>query len=257
MGNIHPTAIIEDGAQIAEDAKIGAYCHISSQTVIGSKTELKPHVVIDGKTEIGTGCTIYPYASIGARTQDLKFKGGNPGVQIGNNTVIREFVSIHAATNDGDYTIIGDNCLLMAYCHVAHCCKLGNGIIMANAAQLSGHVVIEDMATIEGMVGVVQFVRIGKMCFIGAFSKVAKDVPPFMIGHGDPMEIRGVNRIGMERRGVNEKARRIMREAYRILYRQELSVSQALEKIEKELEPIPEIQHLVSFCRNSERGIVR
>lgn len=257
MSKIHPTAIIEDGARIAEDAKIGAYCHISSLTVIGSGTELKPHVVVDGKTEIGSGCTVYPFASIGARSQDLKFSGGDPGVKIGNNTVVREFVSINAATTDGEYTVVGDHCLLMAYCHVAHCCQLGNGVIMANAAQLSGHVVIEDMATIEGMVGVVQFAKIGKMSFIGAFSKVAKDVPPFMIGHGDPISIRGVNRIGMERRGIGEEARKAIREAYKILYRQELSTTQALEKIEQEIEMLPEVQHLVDFCCSSEKGIVR
>ena len=257
MAQIHATAIVADGAQIAGDAVIGPYCTVSEMAVIGSGTELVSHVVVAGKTTIGSGCTISPFAVIGGKTQDLKFTGGHPGVKIGDNNTIREYVTINAATNDGDFTVVGSHCLLMAYAHIAHCCHVGDHVIIANACQIAGHVTIEDMAIIEGAVGVVQFLRIGRMAFVGAMSKITKDLPPFMIGLGDPLEVRGFNKIGMERRGVDEAGRKAVKEAYRILYRQKMPVAEALEKIEAQLDPTPEIQHLLTFCRASEKGIVR
>jgi len=257
MANIHETAIIGEGAQIADDVLIGPYCTVSSQTKIDHGTELISHVVVAGNAAIGSGCKISPFAVIGGQTQDLKFKGGMPGVKIGDNTVIREYVTVNAATNDGDFTTVGDNCLLMAYAHVAHCCHIGNHVIIANACQIAGHVTIEDMATIEGLVGIVQFLRVGKLAFVGAMSKITKDLPPFMIGHGDPIEVRTFNRVGLERRGVNEAGRKAIKEAYRILYRGELTTVEALDKIEAELEHTAEIKHLLEFCRASEKGIVR
>lgn len=257
MPNIHPTAIVADGARIDADAVIGPYCSISSQAVIGSGCELKSHVVIEGNTTLGKNNRVSSFAVLGGRTQDLKFKGGDPGVRIGDNNTIREYVTINAATNDGDYTIVEDNCLIMAYAHIAHCCHIGNHVIIANACQIAGHVTIEDMATIEGLVGIVQFLRVGTMAFIGGMSKISKDMPPYMIGHGDPLEVRGFNKIGMERRGVNEAGRKAIKEAYRILYRQGVPVSQALDKIEEEVEQTPEILHLLEFCRSSEKGITR
>jgi UDP-N-acetylglucosamine acyltransferase len=257
MTKIHETAIIGKGAQIAADAVIGPYCTVSGMAVIGSGTELISHVVVAGNTVIGPGCKVSPFAVVGGQTQDLKFKGGHPGVKIGNNTVIREYVTVNAATNEGDYTTVGDNCLIMAYTHIAHCCHIGNHVIIANACQIAGHVVIEDMATIEGLVGIVQFLRVGTMAFVGGVSKISKDLPPYMIAHGDPLEVRGFNKIGMERRGVSEAGRKAIKEAYRILYRQDMPVVQALEKIEAELEQTPEIQHLLEFCRASEKGITR
>lgn len=257
MAQIHPTAIIADGARIADDAIIGPYCTVSEMVEIGSGTELISHVVVSGNTQIGAGCRISPFAVVGGQTQDLKFKGGHPGVKIGNNTVIREYVTVNAATNDGDFTTVGDNCLLMAYSHVAHCCHIGNQVIIANSCQIAGHVVIEDLATIEGMVGIVQFLRVGTMAFVGGMSKVAKDMPPYMIAHGDPLEVRGFNRIGMERRGVDEAGRKSIKEAYRILYRQKQPISEALDKIEAEVEQTAEVQRLVEFFRSSEKGVTR
>lgn len=257
MTMIHETAIIGEGAQIAADVRIGPYCVIDAQAVIGSGTELMSHVVIAGHTTIGSGCKISPFAVLGGQTQDLKFKGGTPGVTIGNNTVIREYVTVNAATNDGEFTTVGDNCLIMAYTHIAHCCHIGNRVIMANACQIAGHVVVEDGVIIEGLVGIVQFLRVGTMAFVGAMSKITKDLPPYMIGLGDPIEVRSFNRIGMERQGVDETGRKSIKEAYRILYRQGLSAGQAFEKIETELTPTPEVQHLLTFCRASEKGIVR
>jgi UDP-N-acetylglucosamine acyltransferase len=257
MAQIHETAIVADGAQIADDVIIGPYCTVSGMAVIGSGTELVSHIVVAGNTTIGSGCKVSPFAVVGGQTQDLKFKGGHPGVKIGNNTVIREYVTVNSATNDGEFTTVGDNCLIMAYAHIAHCCQIGNHVIIANACQIAGHVVIEDMATIEGLVGIVQFLRVGTLTFVGAMSKITKDLPPYMIGHGDPIEVRGFNKIGMERRGIDEAGRKAIKEAYRILYRQTMPVAEALEKIETELEQTPEIQHLLEFCRASEKGITR
>jgi UDP-N-acetylglucosamine acyltransferase len=257
MAEIHPTAIVADGARIAEGAVIGPYCTISPQAVIGSGTELVSHVVVEGHTIIGENNRVSPFAVLGGRTQDLKFKGGMPGVKIGDNNTIREYVTINAATNDGDFTTLGSNCLVMAYAHIAHCCHIGSQVIIANACQIAGHVTIEDMATIEGLVGIVQFLRVGTMAFVGAMSKITKDLPPYMIGHGDPLEVRGFNKVGLERRGVSEAGRKALKEAYRILYRQDAPVSQALDKIEAEVEQTPEIRHLLAFCRASEKGITR
>lgn len=257
MPNIHPTALVAEGAQIAADAIIGPYCTVSGMAVIGSGTELISHVVIEGNTTLGSGNRVSPFAVLGGRTQDLKFKGGFPGVRIGDNNTIREYVTINAATNEGDFTTVGNNCLIMAYTHVAHCCHIGNQVIIANACQIAGHVTIEDMATIEGLVGIVQFLRVGTMAFVGGVSKISKDLPPYMIAHGDPLEVRGFNKIGMERRGVSEAGRRAIKEAYRILYRQDAPVAQALDRIEAELEQTPEITHLLEFCRASEKGITR
>ena len=208
MAKIHPTAIVESGAQLADDVIIGPYCTVSAEAVIGRGTELISHVVIAGNTTLGEENRVSPFAVLGGQTQDLKFKGGSPGVKIGNKNTIREYVTVNAATNDGDYTVVGDQCLLMAYSHIAHCCHVGNQVIIANGVQIAGHVTIEDQATIEGMVGIVQFLRVGRMAFIGGLSKVSKDVPPFMIAHGDPIEVRGFNRVGMERRGCSDVARR-------------------------------------------------
>ena len=257
MAQIHETAIIADGAQIADDAIIGPYCTISGLAVIGSGTELISHVVISGNTTLGSNCKVSSFAVLGGQTQDLKFKGGFPGVIIGNNTVIREYVTVNAATNEGDFTTVGDNCLIMAYTHIAHCCHIGNHVIIANACQIAGHVVIEDMAIIEGLVGIVQFLRVGTMAFVGGVSKISKDLPPYMIAHGDPLEVRSFNKIGMERRGIDEAGRKSIKEAYRILYRQKQPVAEALDKIEAELDQTPEIKHLLEFCRASEKGITR
>ena len=225
--------------------------------VIGSGTELISHVVVAGNTTIGSGCKISPFSVLGGQTQDLKFKGGYPGVKIGNNTVIREYVTVNTATTAGDFTTVGDNCLIMAYAHIAHCCEIGNHVVIVNACQIAGHVVIEDMATIEGNVGIVQFLRVGTMAYVGAMSKITKDIPPYMIAHGNPLEVRSYNKVGMERRGFDDAGRKAIKEAYRILYRQEMPIAEALDKIETELEQTPEVQHLLEFCRASEKGITR
>ncbi len=257
MSEIHSTAIVMDGAELGADIKLGPYSVVGSAAKIGDGTELMSHVVVDGNTTIGSECVIHPFACIGGPTQDLKYDGGNPGVKVGDNTVIRECVTINTATNDGDFTEVGSDCLLMAYSHVAHACKVGDGVIIANGTQLAGDVIVEDFAILEGLCGAVQFRRIGKMAFLGAYTKASRDVPPFMIADGLDIQIRGINKVGMERRGVSEESRAAIKEAYRILYRQKLPLAEALEKIEAELEPLDEVRYLVNFIRSSEVGIVR
>jgi UDP-N-acetylglucosamine acyltransferase len=254
---IHSTAIVSDGAVLGEEVKIGPYCIVGPDVKIGDGTELLAHAVVDGHTTLGAGCTVHPFARIGGPTQDLKFKGGAPGVIVGDKTVIRECVTINAATHDGEMTEVGSGCLLLAYSHVAHACKIGNGVIIVNGTQLAGDVIVEDFAIIEGLCGVVQFRRIGKMAFLGAYTKATKDVPPYMIADGLDIEIRGFNKIGMERRGVPEESRDAVKEAYRILYRQKSPLAEAIEKMENELPPTPEVQHLINFIRTSKNGIVR
>ena len=254
---IHPTAIVHEGAKLGADVKVGAYSIVGSGLTIGDGTEIMPHVYLDGNTQIGAECVIYPFASIGTRTQDLKFHGGAPGVIIGDRTTLREYVTVNAATYDGDYTRVGSGCLIMAYAHVAHDCIVGNEVIIANACALAGHLVVEDQVIIGGLSGIHQFVRLGRMCIIGGCSKVTQDVPPFMMADGHPLKVRSINSVGLKRRGVSEDAQRLIKAAFRILYRKPLTTHQAIEQIEQEIEQTPEVAQLVQFVKASERGITK
>jgi UDP-N-acetylglucosamine acyltransferase len=256
--NIHPTAIVSPEANLEEGVEIGPYTIIGPDVNIGKNTVIGPHVVIDAHTDIGEGCRIFQFASIGAIPQDLKFKGENTRVIIGNYNTIREFATIHQATSaDIGITVIGDRNLLMAYTHVAHNCKLGNHIIMGNAANLAGHIHIEDHAIISGMTGIHQFTRIGAHCFIGGASAVSKDIPPFVLASGNYAKLYGLNIIGLKRRGFKEETIRALKEAYRIIFRSSLLLRVAIEKVKNEVEDLPEIQQLITFIQKSERGICR
>lgn len=255
MSNIHPTAIIHPQAEIGADCVVGPYCVIGEHVFLGDRCKLHSHVVIEGHTRLGKENEIFPFASIGQKTQDLKWKGGVTRTEIGDNNTIREYVSIHSATNDGDATVVGSRNNILAYCHVAHDCRLGNDIIMSNVATLAGHVTVGDRAVIGGLVAIHQFCRIGKFSMTGGCSKVVQDVPPFMIADGNPAETRTINKIGMERHGVSEAAQSAMKAAYKILFREGLNIPNAVVRIEAELPPLPEIQHLVEFVKTSERGI--
>jgi UDP-N-acetylglucosamine acyltransferase len=252
---VHSTAVIHPKAQIGSDCEIGPYCIIGEHVMLGDGCKLHSHVVLDGHTKLGQGNEIFPFAAIGKKTQDLKWKGGVTRVEIGDNNVFREGVTVHCATNDGDATVIGSNNLLIIYAHVAHDCRLGNGIIMSGFAGLAGHVMVEDFAVFAGYVAVHQFCRIGKLSMIGGCSKIVQDVPPFMIVDGNPGETRTINKVGLERHGVSEEAQNALRQAYKILFREGLTIPNALAKIEKELPPLPEVQYLAQFVRASERGI--
>ena len=257
MGEIHPTAVVDPGAEVAADATIGPYCVVGAHVRIGAGSVLMSHVVVDGHSTLGAGCTVYPFASIGTRTQDLKFRGGNPRVEIGDQTTIRESVTVNAATKDGDATRVGTKCLLMAYAHVAHDCVVGDEAIIANCGTLAGHVILESQSIIGGLTGVHQFVRVGRRAIVGGCSKVTQDIPPFMMADGHPIRVRGINRVGLERRGVPRDTQRQLKAAYRILYRRGLSTGKAADTMEYELAPIPEIEALLGFIRSSERGITK
>ena len=255
---IHPTAIVSSKANLHETVEIGPYTVIGDGVTIGKHSVVGPHAVIEGTTEIGENCRIFQFAAIGAVPQDLKFKGEDCKVVIGNNNMIREFVTIHKATSaDIASTVIGDGNLLMAYCHVAHNCKLGNHIVLSNGVNLAGHILIDDFAIIGGMSGVHQFTRIGCHSFIGGASAVAQDVPPYVKAAGNRAKLFGLNEVGLRRRGFSDAAVDALKKAYRIIFRSSLLLSTAIEKVRLEVEPLPEIERLVSFIEKAPRGICR
>ena len=256
--NIHPTAIVSSEASLAEGVEVGPYTIIKPDVTVGKNTIIGSHVVIESHTDIGDNCHIYQFSSLGAIPQDLKFEGEETRAVIGNNNTIREYVTINRATSaDIGTTIIGDNNLLMAYCHVAHNCKLGNNIVMANAVNLGGHVHIEDYATIGGMTGIHQFVHIGCQCMVGGASAVTKDIAPYVPAAGNYAEVQGLNLIGLHRRGFKEETTRALKKAYKIMFKSSMLLSEAIKKVESEVEDIPEVKHFVEFIRKSERGICR
>ena len=254
MGSVHPSAIVHKKAKIGAGCEIGPYCFIGEHVTLGPKCKLHSHVVIDGHTKLGKENEIFPFVSLGLKTQDLKWKGGITLTEIGDHNTFREYVSVHSATSDGEVTRIGSHNHILAYSHIAHNCILGDQIILSNAATLGGHVTVEDYARIS-ICAIHQFCRIGKMAMVGGCSKVVQDVPPYMLADGNPAETRTINKVAMERLGVSEEAQTALRAAYKILFREGLTVSNALAKIEKKLSPLPEIVHLVKFIRASERGI--
>jgi UDP-N-acetylglucosamine acyltransferase len=252
---VHSTAVIHSGAEIGADCEIGPYCVIGEKVVLGARCRLHSHVVIDGHTRLGKENEIFPFASIGLKTQDLKWRGGVTWTEIGDNNTFREYVTINSATGDGEKTIVGSNNHILAYCHVAHNTVLGNRIIMSNVATLAGHVTVEDYAVIGGLVAVHQFCRIGRMSMIGGCSKVVQDVPPYMLADGNPAETRTINKTGMERNGVSEEAQSALRQAYKLLFREGLTIPNALSRIDKQAGNLPEVKYLAQFVRTSERGI--
>jgi UDP-N-acetylglucosamine acyltransferase len=252
---IHPSAVIHPKAVVGADCEIGPYCVIGENVALGDGCKLHSHVVIDGHTTLGKRNEIFPFASIGLKSQDLKWKGGITRTEIGDSNTFREYVSIHSATGDGEVTRVGSQNHILAYCHLAHNVTLGNHIIMSNVGTLAGHVTVEDHAVIGGLTAVHQFCRIGAMSMIGGCSKVVQDIVPYMLSDGNPAETRTINKIGLERKGISEEAQAALKQAYRILFRDGLTISNALDRIEAELTPLPEIKHLVQFVRASERGI--
>ena len=256
--NIHPTVIVSQEAHLEEGVKIGPYSIIEADVHIGRNTMIEPHVIIRARTDIGEECRIFQFCSIGEVPQDLKYKGEETRVIIGHHNTIREYVTIHQATSaDIGITVIGDHNLLMAYSHVAHNCKLGNHIVMANAANLAGHVHVEDFAIIGGLTGIHQFTRIGAHCIIGGASAVTKDIPPFVMASGNFAKLYGLNMIGLKRRGFKEEAISALKETYKIIFRSSLLLSVAVEKVKQEMSDFPEVRQFIEFIEHSERGICR
>jgi UDP-N-acetylglucosamine acyltransferase len=252
---IHPTAVVHPKAQLGEDCQIGPYCVIGEHVELGDRCRLASHVVIDGHTRLGRNNEIFPFASIGLKTQDLKWKGGLTRTEIGDSNTFRESVTIHSATGDGEATTVGSHNAILAYAHVAHNVILGNHIIMSNLATLAGHVEVEDGAVVGGLAAVHQFCRIGKLAMIGGCSKIVQDVAPFMVVDGNPAEARSINKVGLDRHGIPGATQAALRQAYKFLFRDGLTIPNALARIENELPPLPELQHLIAFVRASQRGI--
>ena len=255
--DIHPSAIVSPSARLGENVTIGPYCIIGDEVEIGDGSVIGPHAVIEKWTSLGKECRVYQFASVGAAPQDLKFKGERSYTVIGDRTTIREGATIHRATGEGNETRIGNDCLLMAYIHVAHNCTLGNHVIMSNLASCAGHAIVEDRVVIGGMAGVHQFVKIGRNAMVGGMSKLVQDVVPYTIVDGHPAKVVGLNNVGISRAGVPLESRRLIKKAYKILYRSGLSLPEAIAVIEQEVDSCEEVEHFLRFLRNAERGICR
>ena len=253
---IHPTAIISRDAEIASDVEIGAYaivgdnCNIGNGCVISPRVTLARNVALSQNVKVGVGTIL------GGPPQDLKFAGEETTVEIGEGTVIREYTTINRGTAHSFKTTVGQNCLLMSYVHLAHDCHVGDNVILSNVVQLAGHVTVEDRAIISGLSAAHQFVRIGRQSFIGGCSRVSKDIPPFLRAVGNPVKLYGLNTIGLQRSGMDEATIRELKRAYRLLFRSDLNVTQAIERAQNELEPLPEVKELLRFVEGSERGVV-
>ena len=255
---IHSTAIVSPKAELATNVEIGPYSIIGENVVIGSGTVIGSHVVIDPYVTIGPDCKIFQYAAIGAAPQSLKFEGEKTYVKIGRGCIIREFVTIHRGTGfGGGVTEIGEENFLMAYTHIAHDCKIGRKVVMANNATLAGHITIGDYATVGGLVAIHQFVRIGDYAFIGGKSAIPKDIPPYVIAAGDRAKLHGLNLVGLKRQGMSPQTLSLLKKTYRIFFRIGLTVNEAVERVRAQVEQVPEVVKFIEFIKTSERGVTR
>lgn len=254
---IHPTAVVNPRAQIAEDVLIGPYAIIGRDVEIDSGTTVGSHALVDEGARIGKSVQIHHGAVVSGRPQDLKYQGEPTHLFVGDGTIIREFATLHRGTTHTGKTVVGLNCLIMAYAHVAHDCRIGDNVILANAVNLAGHVTIEEWAIVGGVVPVHQFVRIGAHAMIGGGFRVPMDVVPYALAGGYPLKIEGLNKIGLKRRGFPEPTIKALRQAFRILFQAKMNTTPALERIRAEVEHLPEVQRLVRFVAESERGITK
>jgi UDP-N-acetylglucosamine acyltransferase len=257
MTKIHPSSVVDPSAILHPDVEVGPFCHIGPQVEIGSGTRLIGHVSLAGPTRIGEGNVFYPYCSIGQRSQDLKYTSEPTYLEIGNNNSFREFCTVNRGTLPGTKTVIGNHGNFLAYSHIAHDCTVGDHVIFSNNGTIAGHVTVEDHVIIGGLSGVHQFCRLGQHSIVGGCTKIVQDVPPYMIADGNPAEVRGINQVGLERRGFVAEDTRTLREAYRLLYRSNLNVKQACEKIASESSGPDVIARLLAFVESSQRGIIR
>ena len=254
---IHPSAIVGPEAELGEGVSVGPFSIVEDGVVIGARTRVAGHVLVARGTRLGEECVLHHGAVVGTIPQDLKFEGEETTLEVGDRTVIREFATLNRGTKHRWKTVVGSDCLLMAYAHVAHDCLLGDHVIMANSVALGGHVTIEDYAFLGAFAKVHQFTRIGRHSFVGAGFRVSKDVVPYVKAAGDPLKPAGLNTIGLKRRGFSPEVLAALERAYRILFRSGLNTSQALERMREELEPTEEVKALIRFIEESERGIVK
>ncbi len=257
MVEIHPTAIVDPQAQLGVDVKVGPYAIIEKEVVIGDGSQIGPHAVIASGATLGKNCRVFKGAVISTEPQDLKFSNEKTFVEIGDNTTIREFATVNRATSHSYYTRVGSNCLLMAYSHVAHDCQIGHFCTIANSVNMAGHVIIGDYVGIGGLTAIHQFVHIGDYSFIGGGLRVSQDVPPYILAAGEPIRFAGLNAVGLRRRGFTREQLDLLKQAYHIVYRENLKLKEAIQKIEQTLEQTAEVQKIVEFLKQSERGIIR
>ena len=254
---IHPTAIIDPGAEIGAGTIVGPYCVIGCDVVLGPNCWLQHHVTLAGPMRAGSGNKFYAYCSIGQQTQDLKYQGEPTYLEIGDENTFREFVTVNRSTTSEGKTRVGNGGNFLAYSHIGHDCTVGNGVVFSNNGTLAGHVQVGDSAVMGGLTAVHQFCRIGRFAITGGCSKIVQDVPPFMIADGNPAEIRGVNLVGLERKGFPPEDVKLIKEAFRIIYRSKYNTAQAIEAIRKELAPSEAVEQIVDFIEKSQRGITR
>lgn len=253
---IHPTALIAPSAELGVDVQVGPFAIVGAQCTVGDGSTLEARAVLQRNVRLGAHVSIGIGSVIGGDPQDLKYAGEETWVEIGEGTRVREYTTINRGTTESFKTSVGKGCFLMTYVHLAHDCHIGDGVIISNGTQLAGHVTIEDRAILSGLVAVHQFVKIGKHAFVGGMSRVAKDVPPFLKAVGSPMKLYGLNSVGLQRSGFDEPVVRELKRAYRLFFRSELNVSQALERARAELQLFPEVEHFLRFLEESGRGVV-
>ena len=254
---IHSTAIVDKKAKLADNVEVGPYTIIGPDVEIQDSTSVGAHVVIEGRTTIGEGCHIFTGAVVGSIPQDLKYKGAKSYLKIGNNNIIREYVTMNTGTDEGGVTSIGEENLFMAYSHVAHDCKIGDGCVIANSGTLAGYVTLEDKVVLGGLAAIHQFVRVGQVAIIGGCSKVVQDIPPFSTCDGHPARIYGLNPIGLKRLGIPRESHVALNKSFKILFYSGLSFKNAVDKVREEFGNSSEVNYLLDFIKNSKRGICR
>ncbi len=257
MVTIHPTAVVHPGAELGKDVEVGPYSIISEDVIIDDGCKLKSHVVIDRGARLGKNITVYTGAVLSTPPQDLKYKGEKTYLEIGDNTTIREYATLNRGTTHSNRTRVGKNCLLMAYVHVAHDCVIGNNVILSNAVNMAGHVEIGDFAGIGGITAIHQFVHIGPHCFIGGGFRVVKDVPPYVLAMGEPLQYGGLNTTGLTRRGFSPETQADIKRAYKVVFRSNYTKKEALEVLRRDFRNSAEVQEIADFWEKSERGLIK
>lgn len=252
---VHPTALVDESAELGEGVSVGPYSIIGPRVQVGARTRVGSHVLIERDTTVGEDCTLSQGAVLGTDPQDLKYAGEPTRLIVGDRTVIREYATLNRGTSALGFTQVGSDCMLMAYVHVAHDCRIGDHVILSNAVNMAGHVTIHDWAIIGGMTPIHQFVRIGAHAFIGGASRVAKDIPPYVKAAGSPVQLYGLNSVGLQRRGFSEEVRRELKRAYRLFFASSHNTSQALARAREELRALPEVEVFLTFFEASERGV--